>query len=637
MNGKHVFGARYYPDKTVFTLWAPYSVSVMLQLYSTGSEEEGGTMLSCTRMERGPESLFTLTVPGDLHGVYYNFQLTFENGRQTISADPWATACGVNGARSMVVDLRRTDPEGWEWDRHLPAADFAPVVWETHVCDFSLDPACGVRPEWRGKYLGFTEPEPHLRGSRKRPVGLRYLKELGVTHIQLQPIADYFTVDERTGKGYNWGYDIENYNVPEGSYSTDPFHGEVRIRECKQMIQAIHQAGLRVVLDVVYNHTYHKDSWLHRTAPGQYYRHAPDGSFMNASGCGTETASERWPFRNYMIQSVLYWAREYHVDGFRFDLMAIHDAETMNLLRAELDKLPGGEDILLYGEPWAGGQVALAYPSVPANREALREMDSRIGIFSDNTRNMLVGESFRIDECGYASGKTPLWMERHVQSMLCGWCRTDLEHFAKAPSQIVHYVSCHDNFTLWDRLVASTGSRDFDAANSLALRRNRLASALVLLSLGISFFQSGEEFCRTKHGNGNTYNGPARENRLAWQSTVLHEDLVSWYRGLIRIRRELYPAVSRAAAEELYFQDAPEMCVAFTSRCRAGSPWEEIYVAVNPGWDTARLDLPGGTWQIICDGEDSALDTKETRTVSGRLEAAPVSVLVLAKKDGCER
>ena len=631
MNGVHVFGAHYSPKETTFQLWAPGSVAVMLQLYKTGSNNEVGSgLISCTYMHRGQDDLFSLTVPGDLHGVYYTYQLTYTSGRQTVSADPWAVACGVNGARSMVVDLSRTDPEGWAEDHRIMPPDMAPVVVETHVGDFSADPASGVRASWRGKYLGFTELDTHPRNSRKSPTCLSYYKQLGVHYLQLQPIADYFTVDERTGKGYNWGYDIENYNIPEGSYATDPFHGDVRIRECKQMIQAIHKAGMGVILDVVYNHTFHSDSWLHRTAPGQYYRHGADGAHLNASGCGNETATERWPFRNYMVQSILYWAREYHVDGFRFDLMAIHDVETMNIIRAELNKLPGGENILMYGEPWFALNPGMQYPAVPANRAAIRMMDTHLGIFSDSTRNLLGGEAFNVYDTGYISGKLTISSQRSIQSMLTGWCRTDLEHFAKAPSQIVHYMSCHDNSTLWDRLVASTTSRDFDADNSLAERRNRLGAALILLSLGIAFFQSGEEFCRTKHGNGNTYNGPAKENRLAWEQSIHHRNLVNWYKGMIAIRHELYPDTNRATADKLYFQDAPEYCVAFTCAARKGSPWKEFLIVFNPCWESIQCWAPGTGWQVLADGETVTMEPQTT--VSGMLTVPGVSAMVLARK-----
>ena len=420
MYESRTFGAHYTKKETTFTLWAPGSIAVMLQLYATGSDaEEGSRMLGCICMERQEDDVFSTVVKGDQHGVYYTYQLTYASGRETISADPWARACGVNGVRSMVVDPERTNPYGWGSDTRVGAPDMAPVVWETHVSDFTLDESSGVRPEWRGKYLGFTE-------KKTGGAGLKHLKKLGVTHIQLQPIADFCTVDERACTAYNWGYDIENYNVPEGSYATDPFHGEVRIRECKQMIQAIHRAGLGVVLDVVYNHTYHKDSWLDRTAPGAYYRMGRDGSYMNASGCGTETASERYPFRNYMIQSVLYWIREYHVDGIRFDLMAIHDVETMNLLREEVDKLPGGEEILLYGEPWTALPTSMDYPAVSANQQALKQMSDRIAIFSDGTKTNLAGRSFTMNDPGWASGAAKDWQDRQIQSLLCGWSRVDL-------------------------------------------------------------------------------------------------------------------------------------------------------------------------------------------------------------------
>ena len=633
MTGAKQYGAAYSREKTVFSLYSPGSAAVMLQLYATGNNTENDNeLMRCIPMERMEDGNFTATVEGDLHGIYYTYQLTYQSGRETISADPWAVAAGVNGVRSMVVDLRRTDPEDWANDRRITPKKGTPVVWETHVSDFSLDASSGVRPEWRGKYLAFTEKNTHLPSSVRRATCLDYLRDLGITHIQLQPIADYCTVDERTCKDYNWGYDIENYNIPEGSFSTDPEHGEVRIRECKQMIQAIHQAGLGVILDVVYNHTYHKDSWLERTAPGAYYRKNEDGEHLNASGCGNETCSERWPFRNYMVQSVLYWAREYHVDGFRFDLMGIHDVETMNLIRAELDALPDGKNIILYGEPWAAEPPAIHYPAVPVSRSTLTQLSDRVGMFSDSTRNLLSGSPFDISVKGWGAGQASDLQVRQIQSMLTGWSRIDLEHFAKAPSQVVHYVSCHDNFTLWDKLVRQTGSEDYQAQNTLAEKRNRLTSGMVLMSLGIAFFQSGEEFCRSKEGNGNSYNGPARLNRLHWQQIQKHEKLVSWYRGLIAIRNEMYPDTSKATAEKLLFLDAENGAVAFRIACPKGSRWKEILVAANPLEHEESLWMPDGAWSMLCDGMDSELwKHKTTKLCKGTQKLSPASLMIFGR------
>ena len=621
------FGVRYTPENSRFSLWAPSSREVSIRLFSAGSEDEKDSALTDTiPMTKEEDGVFTAVVPRDLRGVYYTYLLTGSDGKTIESADPWATACGVNGQRSMVADLRATDPEGWEQDRRIGNAGMAPVIWETNVSDFSHDAASGVREAWRGKYLGFTEPE--REGSY--PTRLSYLRQLGVTHIQLQPIADYFTVDETGSRDYNWGYDIENYNVPEGSFSTDPWHGEVRIRECKQMIQAIHRAGLGVILDVVYNHTYHKNSWLNRTAPGEYYRMGADG-FLNASGCGTETESERFPFRNYMLQSVLYWAKEYHVDGFRFDLMAIHDVETMNLIRSELDKLPGGKDIFVYGEPWSALPVTMKKGAVSANQEALPLLSERIGIFSDTTKCVLAGTTFDVNAKGWATGAPQKEQLPAVRGMLTGYCREDQLHFAKDPGQIVHYVSCHDNYTLWDRLVTQSGSRCFDGEDTAAERRNRLASAVVLLSLGIGFIQGGEEFCRTKHGNGNTYNGPAAENSLKWPLVLAHMNMVSWYRGLISIRRELYPRADLEAAGRIRFLEIPTDAVAMAVDCLPACRWQTVVAAFNPCPEERLFQLPEGEWTVLCDGMNSEVWKTKQTVVSGKVSVPSETALIWAK------
>ena len=404
--------------------------------------------------------------------------------------------------------------------------------------DFSCSASSGVRPEWRGKYLAFTERDTvSADGS---PTCVAYLKRLGVTHVQLQPIADFASIPEDDAEAFNWGYDIGNYNVPEGSYATDPAHGEVRIRECKQMIQALHRAGLGVILDVVYNHTYRRHSWLDRCAPGRYYRHDAEGNHLNGSGCGNETASELPPFRDYMLRSVVYWAKEYHVDGFRFDLMGVHDVETMNLIRAALDELPGGEHILMLGEPWAGGTIGLKPPHLAADKENAARLSPRIAVFCDQTRTVLTGSAFDIGDRGYPSGKTDADTVSLLKRCMTGLCLPEKaggKAELLAPTQAVQYVSCHDNFTLWDRLLAQEGSADYDSFPEELLRRQRLIAGLYLTGLGIGFLQSGEEFCRTKRGDGNSYRGPAWLNALDWDRAARLRGMTEWYSGLIGLRR----------------------------------------------------------------------------------------------------
>ena len=427
-------GAAYSPSGTHLRLWAPTAQSVRVDLYRKG---DGGACIGSLPLSPWGQGVWGVYLPGDQHGKYYNFNVTTEWGSVT-TADPYARAAGVNGARSMIVDLARTDPPGWEQDKRpvIPASKRS--VWEVSVRDFSQDPASGVRNAWRGKFLAFTQQGTTLNGDGVHPTCLNYLKRLGVRYVQLLPIFDFGSVDESRPltRQYNWGYDPANFNVPEGSYSTDPARGEVRVRECKQMIQALHAAGIGVVMDVVYNHMYRSDNVLNRAVPLYYFRQNEDGSLSNGSGCGNEFASERPMARQYFLDSVLYWAQEYHIDGFRFDLMGLYDVETMNLLRAELDKLPGGRDILMYGEPWQGGSSALH--RYEANKNNLAMLNDRIGIFCDDTRDAIKGGCFNAREPGYVEGRPGSFWD--IGGAVAAWCRSD-KFPPHTPGQIVSYVS----------------------------------------------------------------------------------------------------------------------------------------------------------------------------------------------------
>ena len=456
-------GAAYSPSGTHLRLWAPTAQSVRVDLYRKG---DGGACIGSLPLSPWGQGVWGVYLPGDQHGKYYHFNVTTEWGSVT-TADPYARAAGVNGARSMIVDLARTDPPGWEQDKRpvIPASKRS--VWEVNVRDFSQDPASGVRNAWRGKFLAFTQQGTTLNGDGVHPTCLNYLKRLGVRYVQLMPIFDFGSVDESRPltRQYNWGYDPTNYNVPEGSYSTDPARGEVRVRECKQMIQALHAAGIGVVMDVVYNHMYRFDNVLNRAVPLYYFRQNEDGSLSNGSGCGNEFASERPMARQYFLDSVLYWAQEYHIDGFRFDLMGLYDVETMNLLRAELDKLPGGRDILMYGEPWQGGSSALH--RYEANKNNLAMLNDRIGIFCDDTRDAIKGGCFNAREPGYVEGRPGSFWD--IGGAVAAWCRSD-KFPPHTPGQIVSYVSAHDNFTLWDKLLLVRYERPEFGAVGRALR-----------------------------------------------------------------------------------------------------------------------------------------------------------------------
>ena len=491
-----LLGPDYTPGGTCLRLWAPTAEAVTVTLYHKG---DGGAVLGTEPLVRGAHGVWSIWLPGEQHGRYYTFAVTVD-GITRETGDPYARAAGVNGVRSMIVDLARTAPSGWERDVRPTIPPAQRAVWEVSVRDFSQDAASGVRPAWRGKYMAFTQQGTTLHGDGIHPTCLNYLKRLGVKYVQLMPIFDFGSVDEAKPllRQYNWGYDPTNFNVPEGSYSTDPTRGEVRIRECREMIAALHAAGIGVVMDVVYNHTYRTENPLNDTVPYYFFRQNPDGSFSNGSGCGNEFASERPMARRYLIDSILYWAKEYHIDGFRFDLMGLYDVESINAVRTALDSLPGGRDILLYGEPWQGGASQLH--RYEANKANLAMLNERVGIFCDDTRDAIKGGCFDAREPGYVEGKPGSFWD--IGAAVAAWCRSDRLP-PHAPSQIVSYVSAHDNFTLWDKLLCVRYEKpEFTARDTVALAQNRLAAGIYLTSFGLPFMQAGEEFARTKKGVG---------------------------------------------------------------------------------------------------------------------------------------
>lgn len=499
---------------------------------------------------------------------------------------------------------------------------------------------------------------------------MSWLKWLGITHVQILPMYDYGSVDE-TGKKlqYNWGYDPINYFVPEGSYATDPYHGEVRVRECREMIQALHRAGIRVIMDVVYNHTFSIDSVFQKTVPYYFYRQEADGSFSDGSACGNDTASERRMYRRYMIDCVCYWAKEYHVDGFRFDLMGLHDTETMNEIRAALDRLPGGKEILMYGEPWAAGKTAIQ----PGYEQALKcnaaLLSDRIGFFNDDIRDSIKGSVFEVKETGFVNGAKGL--ETQIRSSVLGFCDGTGGYQPSSAQQSVSYVSAHDNYTLWDKLVhtlTDSMEPDFGAYNEAALAQNRLAAGIYFTCLGIPFLQAGEEAARTKYGDDNSYRSAAKVNQLDWTRMHEYRDLAEFYRGLILLRKS-FPAWRQRSLEvldQISFVDAPEGCVAFTIRTGAEpeaaaesvltdnvAPWQELFIIYNANKEAVEFRLPGGKcsdpeqepsenyfalegkWQLLTDGtrfkikEDTKLE--QIKELEGSVWAEPVSITILGR------
>ena len=619
-------GVEYTPAGTHLRLWAPTAKQAAVNLYRRGT---GGACVGTLPLQQQDKGVWSIYLPGDQHGKYYDFTLTTPFGTCN-AADPYARSAGVNGVRSMIFDPARVDPQGWERDVRPVIPPARRSVWEVNVRDFSQDPASGVHTAWRGKFLAFTQQGTTLSSDGIHPTCLNYLKRLGVSYVQLMPIFDFGSVDESRPltRQYNWGYDPTNFNVPEGSYSTDPTRGEVRVRECKQMIAALHAAGIGVVMDVVYNHMYRSDNVLNRAVPLYYFRQNDDGSLSNGSGCGNEFASERPMARRYLIDSVLYWAREYHIDGFRFDLMGLYDVETMNLLRAELDKLPGGRDILMYGEPWQGGCSALH--RYEANKNNLNMLNERIGIFCDNTRDAIKGGCFDAREPGYVEGKPGSFWD--IGAAVAAWCRSDRLP-PHAPSQIVSYVSAHDNFTLWDKLLCVRYEKpEFTARDTVALAQNRLAAGIYLTSFGLPFMQAGEEFARTKKGVGNSYRSFPALNRLDWNRAEQYHALVDYYRGLLALRAA-FPrlgSTDRHAPEALQFFALEQPLVGWMLPAvwGDGAAWSALCVFYNPTETACTVSLPAGQWKLLSDGTSSSLWRGPSRIFTGKAALAPYSATV---------
>lgn len=611
---------------TEFRLWAPTAQEVTLRLYSTGTEEPLLRLIPLTADKQGTWHYATHEC---WDGLYYDYLVKVDGTTRT-TADPYARACGLNGQRSMVLDLARTDPEGWAEDQ-APPRQPETIIYEMHVKDFSWDPASGVPEAFRGKFSALCLENTTLRGTGEKPTCLAYLRRLGVTHVQLMPVYDYGSVDEG-GKPnqFNWGYDPVNYNVPEGSYSTNPARGEVRVQELKQAIQTLHRNGMRVIMDVVYNHTYRQDSWLERTVPGYYYRHQADGSFSNGSGCGNDLASERSMCGQYILDSVLYWAQEYHMDGFRFDLMALLDVPLMNRIRRELDRLYGPGEKLMLGEPWAAAGTAAAPGTVLAHKGNLGQLDARIAAFNDDTRDAIKGSTWNGQDRGFVNGG---WLDlERLKNCLRGWAGYP-GAVGKAPSQTVNYLSCHDDWTLWDKLVLVQGGnpRSKQCPEPL-LRQNRLAAAMLFACQGELFFLSGEEFARTKKGEKNSYRSSLSINQLDWSRAWNNEALVNYYRGLIALRKRL-PGLrdkSPRAGERILSVSSPATGCAQVLVDNTGrdSPWKQLLLLFNTNSEEVRIDLPAGTWDILVQDQSSFL-WQEKQSLRQSAPVAPVSALFL--------
>lgn len=630
-------GASYSKKATTFKVWSPNAASVRVNIFEHGSDNEGdaGSIMSRAMSLDKTTGVWSVTINGDLLNKYYTYSVT--HGKTTKeTADVYAKACGVNGQRSMVVDLSTTNPEGWENDKHVLVQNQTDAsVWEISVADFSSSESSGVSEANRGKYLAFTEEGTTVNGVQgASSTCVDYLKKLGVKYVQIMPFYDFGSVDESKNimDQYNWGYDPVNYNCPEGSYSSNPKKGEVRIKECKQMIQALHNAGIGVIMDVVYNHTYTSDSWLQRTVPNYYYRMNNDGTFSNGSGCSNDTASEHLMFRKYMIDSVTYWASEYHIDGFRFDLMGLHDVTTMNSIRTALDNLyadGSGSQILMYGEAWDMA-TNCDEGTVLASQKNLKQLSDRIGAFDDTIRDAIKGSTGGTDGAFVQEGSR----RANLKTGIAGQSDTTTG-WANVPSQCVTYASCHDNLCLYDKLVGSVYGADgkYRKRYEDLVAMNKLSAAIVITSQGIPFSLGGEEFCRSKDGDENSYASSRKENMLDWENVDLYSDVIEYYRGLYKIR-DAFAAFSdstAATANSLtYLSDVPKGVMGYTINNTESGKWSQMCVIFN-GSDSAQNVTAKGDWVVLADNKTAGLRNIKNVTNSVKVEAHSAVIMVDTK------
>ena len=621
-------GAVWSPDSTTFKVWAPTAEQVQLALYKSGTAGTDDLMnkIHMTKIEKG---VWSITVDGNLNGTYYTYFVT-NDGKETEACDPYARTTGVNGNRAMVIDLTATNPEGWSMDtspnkiKNYTDA----VLYELHVRDFSIDESSGVSAAHRGKFLAFTEKGTKTAGGAV--TGVDYLKELGVTHVHLLPSYDYGSVDESRldEPQFNWGYDPVNYNVPEGSYSTDPFHGEVRVKEMKQMVKALHDNGINVVMDVVYNHVYDADTFcFNKIVPGYFSRQNADGTYSNGSYCGNDTASERTMVQKYIVDSIFYWADEYHIDGFRFDLVGLLDTETINKLVEKVHaKYP---NVIFYGEGWDLPTAVEEGHLLAIQKNADKTPD--FAYFSDNIRDLIAGRNG--EETGFVSGAAGCEEE-------IGECFMAQTPWCPKPTQTVNYVSCHDNYTLMDKLRITKP----DASREELIRMNKLSAAVYMLSQGIPFIHAGEEFLRIKEDeNGkiveNSFDSSDFVNRLRWYQLEdpVYRDVLEYYKGLIQFRKK-HAALRLTAAEEVKenvrYQKMADDVVLFEINGKVnGEEAQGIVVIFNASVKEQQISLDdagtaAGEWKICIDNQHAGTEILES--AAGRtVRVAPTSAKVL--------
>ena len=688
-------GCYYSPNETIFNLWAPTATKVSVNIYNTGNYKTETTPLSTYAMTFKSKGVWNLVIKKNLIDKYYTYVINVD-GVINETTDPYGKACGVNGRRNMIVDLNTTNPSDWERDKHIFYPINQSIIYELHVGDFSNDPNCGIDEKYRGKYLAFTFMDTYLNNdpitNKDKPTCLNYMSKLGITSVHLLPVYDFGSVEEDINElnkkddtikdaNYNWGYDPINYNIPEGSYSTNPYDGKVRIKEFKQMIQALHSMNLSVIMDVVYNHTYKVFlSNFDMTVPYYYYRQKNDGSKSNASGCGDDTASERKMVHNFIVNSVLYWVKEYHIDGFRFDLMGLHDLDLMRDIREQLNKnFEFGDKIILYGEPWKKNTyISVKGFNTPMCDKTNYEIFPKgLGGFHDEFRDIIKGSTFDKKDKGIVSGRLlnekDDWLLNNFRRYFTGGVNINgcIENVKN--DKLINYVSCHDNNTLWDKLVIvennleeekyekmpsffpenrnmenfniiitpqklkcfnETNQKIFLEKNPKIIKRNKLAAAIVMFSFGVPFFLAGEEGARTKLGEHNSYNLSKSLNMINWERMYLFEELIFYYKKIIKIRKRLnnFYQLNRIKYYNIY--DLPKGVVGFVVQRILYGEFKEIILIFNSTESDFTYRINKNEKWIVILGEQIDENNKEEIYLENNLFVVkPISAGIIGIKD----
>lgn len=595
-------GCIYNKEESTFRVWSPIAIQIELLLYKNGESQINEDIEVYPMSENN--GLFSISINKDLEGYFYVYRVHLDKCiNETI--DPYATSCGINGLRGHILDLNKTNPVNWEKDLAPNLNNFTDaIIYEASIRDFTINPNSKVQN--KGNYLGLTE----------NGIPLSHIKDLGITHIQFMPMFDfsYISVDEKNIIKYNWGYDPQNYNIPEGIYSTNPYNPYCRIKELKFLIQSLHQNGLRINMDVVYNHMYSPtENSFQKIFPGYYFRFNKDGSFVNGSACDNDTASEHLMMRKFILDSVTYWAKEYHIDGFRFDLMGLHDVDTMNLVRETLNNL--GKKIMLYGEGWYMNTTLLDTQKACLNNSYKMP---HIGHFNDTLRDCVKGSVFEKMDGGFASGKPN--MEDTIKSCVKGIFST--------PDQSINYVSCHDNNTLWDKINLSSSNESLETKKDI----QKLCNAIVFTCQGIPFMNSGVEFCRTKDGVENSFKSADNINWIDWDRKNEFKDVYDYYKRLIAFRKA-HPALRMTSETDIrnnieFLNDTPKNTVAFILKNHAnGDSFENILIIYNANKYETEITLPQGIWHVV--GNKSSIGEVSLLEVQTSIKLQPISMTIM--------